>query len=104
MHRRPQPSSSSSYTKAIVLLIALVLLVLVVNNISRRGLPQSLDDLLTMDSGGVRQFGPFDEDQKKAFMDRIVGFWSGDRGDSVSWMGGRDMVELKDNGIVWRVI
>lgn len=104
MHRRPQQSSSSSYTKAIILLVALVLLVLVVNNISRQGLPRSLSDLLTMESGTERPFGPFTEEQKKTFMDRIVGFWSGERSDSAAWMGGRDMVELKDNGIVWRVI
>ncbi len=104
MHRRPQQNSSSSFIKATVMLVALVLVIMVLNSISRNGLPQALDDLFTMEGGTERPFGPFTEEQKKTFMGRIAGFWCGERSDSAAWMGGRDMVELKDNGIVWRVI
>jgi hypothetical protein len=108
MHQKPSArlSSQSSFMKVLFLGIVLALVLVATHRLQRNGLPGALNDLLSQSqSARPGQYAPLNESEQTAHGRRLAGFWSAElRGQSEAGsFDGWDRIELKDNGIVWRV-
>jgi hypothetical protein len=104
MHRRPA-WARASYAKSIVLLVVLVLAFYIHNKVSKEGVPSQLVEMFGQPEVNLAEIEQFADSEKRAILREAAGFWT-----YRSARGGRDMpmavddrIELKDNGIVWRV-
>ncbi len=95
--------SSSSYMKAALGVVMMVIVALVINNLSKKA---DTDDYAKYKAGieNNKKLNPFSEPQKDSVGKLIAGFWVSDKAaDSIN-PAVFDRIEIKDNGIVWRVI
>jgi len=92
------------FTKGLLLLTVLVLVWLVSSHISSRGLPGSFTGMFSARQYQGPGYQPFDTTAQKAVVRSVAGFWSAEPGAGRSVVRVRDRIELKDNGIVWRVV
>jgi hypothetical protein len=102
---RPQ-GGSSSYLKAIVLALALGIVFYIYNRVSTHGLPSSMAEMLEGGRVSTGAYQPFDSVEQQEVVRSIAGFWVAPLSDSTVSVpfSGKDMIELKDNGIIWRVM
>ncbi len=97
--------SNTSFTKAIILAAILVLAFFMYTKIGQKGIPRQLFNLFEETDIDYRTLTQFSEPQKDSVKQAIAGFWVYDS-DSIgpeNPMYVRDRIELKDNGIIWRV-
>jgi hypothetical protein len=95
--------SSSGYMKAALGVVMMVIVALVINNLSKKA---DINDYAKYKAGveNNKKLNPFSEPQKDSVGKLIAGFWVSDRvADSIN-PAIFDRIEIKDNGIVWRVI
>jgi hypothetical protein len=104
MNRRPA-RARAPYAKSIVLLIALVLAFYIYNKVSKEGIAGRIVEMFGQPEVNLAEIKQFDDSQKKQILHGAAGFWTyrSERGGSDMPMGLDDRIELKDNGIVWRV-
>lgn len=104
MSDRKPHRKSGSFSRGVILALVFCLLYFLYSQLSKRGLPQSLADLV---GGEGREQSVFlDSTQSNTFYRGCAGFWSADyvQSSDSSTYRIRDMIEFKDNGIVWRVL
>jgi hypothetical protein len=95
--------SSSGYMKAALGVVMMVIVALVINNLSKKA---DIDDFAKYKAGveNNKKLNPFSEPQKDSVGRLIAGFWVSDKpSDSIN-PAIFDRIEIKENGIVWRVI
>ncbi len=109
MHHTPlrrQPPTGS-FLKTVFMVVALVFVVVVILSLQRNGLPGPLSDMFTQQEAAIpgREFAVLDEPGKAAVMGVLSGFWRAElrSAELPGVREGHDGVEVKDNGIVWRV-
>jgi|GEM_PF-2535124 len=97
-------SRRASFTKAVVLTALLVVALFLYHRVTRYGIPKDFflaPDRAPADPSRLMQFT---EEQKDSVKRLIAGFWAYDDGDADSGaLRLSDRIELKDNGIIWRV-
>jgi len=95
--------SSSGYMKAALGVVMMIIVALIINSLSKKA---DVDDYAKYKAGveNNKKLNPFSEPQKDSVGTLIAGFWIHDKAaDSIS-PAIFDRIEIKDNGIVWRVI
>ncbi len=104
MKRRPS-RARSSYTKGILLLVGLVLAFYVYHKVSKEGIPTQFVDMFGEPTIDLRSVKKFQEAQQDSVRKALAGFWTyrSERGGPDMPMAVDDRIELKDNGITWRV-
>ncbi|MFW6254798.1 MAG: hypothetical protein ACOC41_07715 [Chitinivibrionales bacterium] len=103
--RSRRSKTDSSFTKAIILAAVLVLAFFMYTKIGQNGLPRQLFNLFQETDIDYRQLAQFSEEQKDSIKKAIAGFWvyDSDTLGSDNPVSVHDRIELKDNGIIWRV-
>lgn len=95
--------SSSGYMKAALGIVMMIIVALVINNLSKKA---DIDDYAKYKAGveNNKKLNPFSEPQKDSVGRLLAGFWVCDKpADSIN-PAIFDRIEIKENGIVWRVI
>ena len=107
MHERLErrSSSSSSFAKALMFLLVLIVAWFVADRVGRKGLPGPFAEMMSAEQAPSGGYILLDTTLQRQFMEAAAGFWRAPLHDSLSvhLLSGTDMVELKENGIVWRV-
>jgi hypothetical protein len=105
MNRTKSSSSKRSFTRAGVLLAVLAVIVLLYRFISPQALEGFIATMEQQDHKEYAKLSRFDEPQADAVKKHLGGFWQreGSSADSLGVLHILDRIELKDNGIVWRV-
>lgn len=97
-------SSNSSYMKAFAGVILIAVIIAVVNNFSKKADIQDYSKYKEKIDNNKR-LHPFSETQKDSVSLLLAGFWQYDKpAVDTSTPGISDRIEIKENGIIWRVI
>jgi hypothetical protein len=95
--------SNSGYMKAIMGTVLLVMVVLLINNLSKKADIQDYDKYKAKIINNKR-LNPFSEPQKDSVSKEVAGFWHYEKSATETSAGISDRIEIKDNGIIWRVV
>lgn len=93
--------SSTSYTKALLLLGLLVFLFIIASNVKEHGLPSQFQLLLST-SPGTKETSLLDSTKQVQVKNALEGFWVFDSTYNPN-LKKTDLVEYKTNGYVWQV-
>lgn len=99
-------SSTSSFAKALLFLVVLVVAWFIADRVGRKGIPGPFSEMLNSEQAPSGGYIPLDTASQNRVVEAAAGFWRASLHDSLSdhLFTGTDMIELKDNGIVWRVL
>ena len=95
--------SNAGLIKALMGITLIVLIVMVINNLSKKADLQDFDKYKAK-INNYKNLNPFSEPQKDSVSKELAGFWQYDRPAKDTSPGISDRIEIKDNGIIWRVI
>ncbi|MBD3392476.1 MAG: hypothetical protein GF418_10375, partial [Chitinivibrionales bacterium] len=104
MNRR-RTSARGSYVKGIILLAVLLVGLFIYNKVSREGVPGYVVDVFSDQSVDVREVDQYSEAEQDSVRKAAAGFWTyrSERDGKDMPMAVRDRIELRENGIIWRV-
>jgi hypothetical protein len=95
--------SNAGFMKALMGIALIVMIVLVINNLSKKADLQDFDKYKAK-LNNYKNLTPFSEPQKDSVSKELAGFWQYDRPAKDTSPAISDRIEIKDNGIIWRVI
>jgi hypothetical protein len=100
----PKSASQKSYQKALLLAIAFVVVLIIANSLLKFVSHPGNIFRPHMD-GGIANFIELNTDEIALMRKKTAGFWqcNGVRGQQTPFLSVSDRIELKDNGIFWRV-
>jgi hypothetical protein len=95
--------SNSGYMKALMGIVLIIMVIVLINNLSKKA---DLQDYSKYKAkiGNYKNLNPFSEPQKDSVSKEIAGFWQYNKAAEDTNPGISDRIEIKDNGIIWRVI
>jgi hypothetical protein len=100
----PKSDAQKSYQKALYLAIAFVVVLVIANSLVKV-VSHSMNSLKANSGPANPNIVVFDEKDKDPIKKRIAGFWrcGGAKSPAFPFLRVSDRIELKDNGIFWRV-
>ncbi len=98
----PRRRQSGNFPKALILAVILVFSFYMYSRISKDGVPRQFLDIFDEGQVDFTKLEQFSETERDSIRRAIAGFWTYES-DSAAPLYLRDRIELKDNGIIWRV-
>lgn len=95
--------SNSGYTKALMGIALITMIVLLINNLSKKAELQDYSKYKAK-INNYKNLIPFSEQQKDSVSKEVAGFWQFNKAAEGTNPGITDRIEIKDNGIIWRVV
>jgi hypothetical protein len=101
---RTRERPPARYGKIVVMLAIFIVLLMIYNRASRRGTAGRLLALAEAPAQDFSKIKRYSEAEGQAIVADAAGFWESIAADSTKALTSIDRLELKDNGIIWKVV